>query len=338
MEEDVVIDSSYNIKEIEVDNSWTRDLSDDSFLEYRKKWDLANQHQYLFDFPLFLEVETSYACNYRCPKCPRQALQHTKKSNFLSNKLLDKLFDEVKQYRMPSITFSHGGEPLMRKDLPELIRKAKDSFILDRMFHTNGSLLSRELCFNLIESGLTKINFSLDAASPTSYNKLRVGGNYKKVIANINEFLQIKKEIGKSYPRVRVSFVISDENKNEQKKFYDLWKDKVNVIAFQQCYDFSKMKRSSNYELKNQAFSTYCCSQLWQLLTVTCEGDILICEHDYGHENVLGNLKTHTIYECWHSDTTKRFRELHFKNRWYEIPMCRKCINSVEQIHENEIS
>jgi len=235
----VILDDSHNIKEIEVDGSWIKDLTREYF-EYRKKWELASQH-YLFDFPLFLELGVSYACNYQCPKCPRQALQHTEKSGFLSDELLNKLFKEVKIYRMPSITFSYAGEPLMRKDLPQLIRKARDAFILDRMFHTNGSLLTRELSFDLIESGLTKINFSIDAASPETYRKVRVGGKYEKVIANIDEFLDIKKKIGKSYPRVRVAFVVTDENKHEQRRFYDLWKNKVNVISFQRHYDFTKM-------------------------------------------------------------------------------------------------
>lgn len=338
MKKNIIIDNSYNIKEIEVDNSWLRDLLDDDFIEYRKRWDLATQEHYLFDFPLFLEVETSYACNYRCPKCPRQATENTKKDGFLSNDLLDRLFDEVKKYRMPSITFSHGGEPLMRKDMPQLIQKAKDSFILDRMFHTNGSLLNRCLSFDLIESGLTKINFSLDAASPEVYSKVRPNGDYKKVIANINEFLEVKKQLGKSYPRVRVSFVISDENKHEQKRFYELWKDKINVIAFQQCYDFSEMKRSSNYRFKNQIAGMHSCNQLWQVLTITCDGDILVCERDYNHEKVLGNLRTDTIYNCWHSDTMKNFRERHLRNRWYEIPMCQRCIASVEEVSKDEIS
>lgn len=326
----IINDDSYNIREIEVDPTWIRDLGDD-YLEYRRKWDLASNQCYLFDFPLFLEVETSYACNYRCPKCPRQTIDHARKSGFLSNELLDKLFDEVKQYKMPSITFSHGGEPLMRKDLPELIRRARDSYILDRMFHTNGSLLNRKLSMDLIESGLTKINFSIDAASPEVYKKVRVGGDYEKVISNIEEFLEVKTEAGKSYPRVRVSFVVSEENKHEQKKFYELWKDKVNVISFQQCYDFTQWNSCDESELENYSVAKYICSQLWQLLTITYEGDILVCERDYSHHYVLGNLRTHTIYECWHSETMNKFRKLHMENRWHEIPLCRKCVNSVNR-------
>lgn len=321
-------DKSYHIREIEVDNSWMIDLGRD-FLEYRKKWDLANK-QHLFDSPLFLEVETSYRCNYRCPKCPCQAMREQKDGGFLSNELLDKLFEEVKQHRMPSITFSHGGEPLLRKDLPQLIKKSKEALIIDRMFHTNGYLLNEDLSRELIESGLTKINFSLDAASSNVYDKVRIGGNYIKVIKNILDFLRIKKEIGKSYPRVRVSFVVSEKNKHEQKKFFNLWKDKVNLIAFQKCYDFSQML-SGDHIPKALPQKKFYCTQLWQLLTITWEGDILICERDYNHEYVLGNLKTHTIYECWHSEAMNRFRKLHLQNKWHEIPLCRKCVSCVGQ-------
>ncbi|MBF0557344.1 MAG: radical SAM protein [Nitrospirae bacterium] len=321
-----IADDSYHIEEIEVDPSWIRDLGDD-YREYRKKWDMAS-HLHLFDFPLFLEVETSYACNYRCPQCPRQAINHTKKNGFLSNDLLDKLFDEVKRYRLPSITFSHGGEPLMRKDIPELIIKARNAGVLDRMFHTNGSLLSKELSVRLIDAGLTKINFSLDAASAGVYAKVRSSGDYDRVLQNINDFLEARKQAGKSYPRVRVSFIVSELNKHEREDFYNQWKDLVNVISFQKCYDFTVTAKETlaGHETKK----SYKCSQLWQLLTITYEGDMLVCEHDYNHEYVLGNLRTHSIHECWHSDTMKRFRDLHASGRWHDIPLCRNCVNSVQ--------
>ncbi len=326
MATNIITDESYNIKELEVDPSWIKDLGPD-YMEYRKRWDMACKG-HLFDFPLFMEVEISYACNYRCPKCPRQAIDHTRKSGFMSTELLDKLFDEVGKNKMPSITFSHGGEPLMRKDMPELIRKAKKAGILDRMFHTNGMLLTKDLSVELIASGLTKINFSIDAASPKTYKKLRVGGDYDTVISHIENFLKVRRAAGKSYPRVRVSFVVSEENKHEQKKFYEFWKDKVNLISFQRYYDFSEI--SSEKEGSSACPDIkHLCTQLFQLLTISYTGDILICERDYGHKHVLGNLKTHTIRECWHSETMNKFRALHKENRWGEIPLCRKCVARV---------
>lgn len=322
----IITDDSYNIKEIEVNPAWIRDLPPE-YLEYRKKWDMASKG-HLFPFPLFLEVESSYACNYRCPKCPRQAINHTSKSGFMSTELLDKIFAESAKHKMPSITFSHGGEPLLRKDMPELISKAGKAGILDRMFHTNGMLLTKELSAELIASGLTKINFSLDAASPKVYKKLRVGGDYETVISNIENFLKAKTAAGKSYPRVRVSFVVSEENKHEQTTFYDYWKSKVNLISFQRYYDF-KAINSNKAGPPQRPHITHCCTQLFQLLTITYTGDILLCERDYSHEHVLGNLHTHTIYDCWNSETMNGFRKLHKHNRWHEVPLCRRCVTSV---------
>jgi len=328
MHNKITVDNSHHIKEIEVDNSWARDFKEEYFA-YRKKWDLSGERR-LFDFPLFMEIEASYACNYRCPNCPRQALGHAKKEGFLSRELLDKLFAEAKKYRMPSATFSHGGEPLMRKDLPEIIRSARDSLILDRMIHTNGSLLNEDLAVDLIKSGLTKINFSLDAASPETYAKVRLGGDYERVIKNINKFLEVRRKFGKSYPRVRVSFVVCKDNQHEQNKFYDLWKDKVNVIAFQKCYNFAKRMDPDVVEAKDYSEVKFCCSRLWRFLTITYEGDIVVCEVDYSHDYVLGNLKTHSIYECWHSQEMNKLRELHSKGEWHKMSTCRRCVNSVE--------
>lgn len=331
MKNNKIIDESYNITEFTVDSSWDRDF-ELQYHAYRKKWELANK-KHLFDFPLFLEVETSYACNYRCIKCPRQAINHSQHSGFMDRALLEKLFAEASFYQLPSLAFSHGGEPLMRKDLPELVAMAKDAGIIDRMFHTNASLLTKELSYELIRNGLTKINFSLDAASEETYNILRPGGNYNKVVSNILTFLEAKKDIGKSYPRVRVSFVISKENQHEKNKFFDFWKDKVNLIALQQCYDYNVQTNHPPVAIKPSR-KKYFCTQLWQLLTITYDGDIIICENDYAHEYVLGNLKTHSIYECWHSEEMKKFRKMHSENKWSDLEICRNCVSSVSSTDE----
>ena len=39
------------------------------FIEYRKKWDLANNLSLITEFPLFLHIELNQTCNYRCPHC-----------------------------------------------------------------------------------------------------------------------------------------------------------------------------------------------------------------------------------------------------------------------------
>jgi len=331
-QENVIVDDSYNIKEIEVDDSWRKDLyAEEGYAEYRRNWELAKNY-HVFDVPPFLEVETSYACNYKCPFCPQVTLPEVPIGGLMKQPLIDKLFDEIARFKVPSVSLSHGGEPLIRKDIPQLMRRLKEGKVFDRMIHTNAFLLRKELSEALILSGLTKINFSLDAITPEIYDQIRIGGNYDRVIGNIMNFLEVKKRLGKSYPRTRVSFVVTETNKHQQKAFYEFWKDKVNVIAFQQEYDFSgknqqamvsKLKAAVDMKLKP-------CNLLWEHMMITHEGDIT-CNHDYNHDSALGNLKTHTIHECWNSPKMKMYRQLHQSNRWCEIDMCKKCVTRIDK-------
>ena len=39
------------------------------FIEYRRKWDLANKMELVTDFPLFLHLDMDQVCNYKCSHC-----------------------------------------------------------------------------------------------------------------------------------------------------------------------------------------------------------------------------------------------------------------------------
>ena len=79
---------------------------------------------------------------------------------------------------------------------------------------------------------MTRIQISIDAITKDTYDKVRPGGNYDKIIKNIEEFLSIKKDLNVQLPLVRVNFVKTSINHHELQKFLDFWKDKVDMIEF----------------------------------------------------------------------------------------------------------
>jgi len=87
------VDNSYSISEIEVDSSWTADLGE-TYRAYREKWVRATEDHHLFEFPLFLEVGTVYACNYSCPMCPAVILDAHNNFRKLPEPLFEKLVTE----------------------------------------------------------------------------------------------------------------------------------------------------------------------------------------------------------------------------------------------------
>ena len=81
---------------------------------------------------------------------------------------------------------------------------------------------------------MTRIQISIDAITKDTYDKVRPGGNYDKIIKNIEEFLSIKKDLNVQLPLVRVNFVKTSINRHELQKFLDFWNDKVDMIGVQE--------------------------------------------------------------------------------------------------------
>jgi len=79
-----------------------------------------------------------------------------------------------------------GGEPLVRKGVPQLVEMlAKLPGLQEVYLTTNGSLLDR-FALELKKSGLTRLNVSLDSLKPDRYREITRGGDLAKVWKGIH--------------------------------------------------------------------------------------------------------------------------------------------------------
>lgn len=88
---------------------------------------------------------------------------------------------------MTSVRFT-GGEPLLRKELPEMIALAKAAGVEDVAITTNATLLKRRLP-ELLAAGLGRVNVSLDAVDEAVFKRATGGGSSKPVWESIEERL-----------------------------------------------------------------------------------------------------------------------------------------------------
>ena len=94
-----------------------------------------------------------------------------------------------------------GGEPLMRKDLPEIVSGiAELPGLRDLSLTTNGLLLS-DIAKKLRDCGLKRVNISLPTLNPETYRKL-AGGNLDDALAGV------KSAIEAGYCPVKLNMVI----------------------------------------------------------------------------------------------------------------------------------
>ena len=83
-----------------------------------------------------------------------------------------------------------GGEPLMRKDLPEIVAGiAAISGLRDLSLTTNGLLLGGGMAKKLRECGLKRVNISLPSLNPETYRKL-TGGKLEDALAGVKAAIE----------------------------------------------------------------------------------------------------------------------------------------------------
>ena len=179
-----------NISEHEIDNSW-RDHQTPEYIEYRRNFELAQKREYLSEFPLSVEIESSYHCNLECPMCPRVVNLGERNSEHMSQELWQMVLSECKQHRLPSMLMDHEAESLMNPRFFDMVEAAKYAGVFDVWLHTNANMLTPKRSARLISSGLTKINFSIDATTSETYDIVRPGGDFKRVVENVKAFLNI---------------------------------------------------------------------------------------------------------------------------------------------------
>src|ERR671928_488581 len=119
-----------------------------------------------------LRVSVTDKCNFRCTYCmPAEGLEWLPKREVLSFEEIERLVSVTAAMGVSEVRLT-GGEPLIRRDLPELVRQlAATPGVEDLSLTTNGVLLDR-LAGPLVEAGLRRINVSLDSLSHVRFAEL----------------------------------------------------------------------------------------------------------------------------------------------------------------------
>ena len=113
-----------------------------------------------------LRVSLTPKCNLSCIYCHKEGEESPKDQ--LSFEEIAEILRVAATFDIRSVKFT-GGEPLLRRDLLEIIRSVPDG--MESSLTTNGTLLA-DLAFRLKEAGLRRVNVSLDSLDPETYKKI----------------------------------------------------------------------------------------------------------------------------------------------------------------------
>ncbi len=146
------------------------------------------------DYPVILDFKIATECNLKCIMCSEYSSSAIRRQNN-SNKILDIYGDEfinqVKEIigNVKEARFT-GGEPFLNDlyfKLWEVIVEENPNCKIS--IQTNGTILNDRIK-ELLKKGNFHLNISVDAAKSDLYEKIRINGNYNKLLNNISFFSQ----------------------------------------------------------------------------------------------------------------------------------------------------
>ncbi len=134
----------------------------------------------------YVRVSVTDRCDFRCTYCMSEDMDFLPKKDVLSLEELDRLCNTFIELGVKKLRIT-GGEPLVRKNIMQLfsnLGKKIGQELEELTLTTNGSQLDR-YAKDLFNSGVRRINISLDSLDKYKFKQITRTGNFDKVIKGI---------------------------------------------------------------------------------------------------------------------------------------------------------
>ncbi|MCX5778299.1 MAG: radical SAM protein [Elusimicrobia bacterium] len=290
-----------------------RKLWNYKLIEYQKK----RGSSIVFGYPLWLTIDPSNICNLRCVFCPTGQQRGTRSQTIMPLGKFKKIIDTLGPYLF-HIDFCNWGEPLLNKDLPEMVAYAR-RFGPSTKIDTNLNIdMSREDARRLIASGLDRLNISVDGASQQTYEKYRRGGDFEKVMRNMRLLTDVRREMKSNTPHIHWQFLVFKHNEHEResakKMSHDIGVDSIGFTApFCAPEWVSTIDEYNNYIKKDDNSVEFKhvqtqCNWLWDAITINADGSVSPCCSVEEQKDDFGNFFSKPFFFVWNNACYRKAR------------------------------
>ncbi len=174
----------------------------------------------------YLRMAVTDRCNFRCVYCmPPEGVAFKPHEEILSYEEMAFFVEAAVDVGISKVRLT-GGEPLVRKRLPDLVRLiAAVRGVHDISLTTNGVLLP-DFAGELKQAGLSRVNVSLDSLDLERFRVLTRGGSLDRVLRGIEAALR------EGLEPVKVNAVLMRETLDELPRFVELVRERPIHVRF----------------------------------------------------------------------------------------------------------
>ncbi|MFC1783274.1 radical SAM protein, partial [Planctomycetota bacterium] len=202
--------------------------------------------------PIYMEISPSGTCNHRCSYCALDFMEYQKR--FLDTGMLKERLSEMGRLGLKSIMYAGEGEPLLHKDLAEMVSHTRESGI-DAALTTNGVLLERKLAEQVLGK-VEWIKVSINGATAETYAKIHRcrESDFDRVIENMRCAARIRRE--KRYScALGMQLLLLPENHGEAAALAELAREVGMDYLVIKPYSQHPLSKTQKY--KNITYSDY---------------------------------------------------------------------------------
>jgi len=264
-----------------------------------------------------------------------------------AQKIIDDLTEFDEQIRL--INFSKDGEPLLCKELPQMIEYAKSKNVTKKiMTVTNGALLDHSMATDLIDSGIDHIRVSVEHVSTAGYKEVTQNyGNYQNIVDNVAHLFDLI-ERRKSATELYVKIVDIGLSEQEKEKFLKEFSPISHLINIENLRPWNKSdikdfalgtEVNLNQKRTHATAERNVCPAPFYSMNVNFNGEVSACAVDWCHGTIIGDANQKSMKEIWLGHQLKEFRLKQLSLKKNEIDACRECAyirNFLEVSHLDE--
>jgi cyclic pyranopterin phosphate synthase len=207
-----------------------------------------------------MRISITDKCNFRCTYCmPAEGLPWLKKAEILSYEEIERLTRVAVSIGIEQIRLT-GGEPLVRRDVPELVRQLHKIEGLRSLSLTTNGVLLKQQAGALAAAGLTRINVSLDSLIREKFAQLTRRDQFDRVLEGLEEL--------EKYPSIHPI--------------------KINAVAMrgfseEEALDFVRLARRKAYVVRWIEFMPLDADEIWRKEDILTGAELkAIIEAEYG--------------------------------------------------------
>jgi len=293
-----------------------------TYLIHRYKFKVYPVKKILSTFPRHLLIEPTSICNIRCTMCfqvDKSFTSNREMMGMMDLGLFTSLVDQAADNECQAITLASRGEPTLHKRFGDMLAYLKEKNILDTKINTNATRLTEKMAHDILTADVSTVTFSVDASTKETYERIRVGGNFDDVLANIDRFNKIRQT---HYPdsgtTTRISGVAVEGTQDpaEMKRFWSDYVDHVTIVPMHPRWD-----TYGNKPFMRQTV----CSLLYERMYVWFDGVCNPCDFDYKSLLSVGNAREESLSNIWNGEKYQELREQHEARMRASVVPCDRC-------------